>query len=264
MSLLGLPLSHQQLLWNGSRPVESNVSPANSWIQVPQISLWPFFSGVVSSGYHHTYAADYTNTLVFHMLSGTIRAPLKAWNPGLLTRHFTQNIAKSKLLCCPASLTPLVNLLAAAEGSLPSPHLLPPMELCCSLCLLWLNIACNKGSSIFAGFVFLWRCPWAIRLAQLLGRPHLLLQPGPPLQNLCSCSHSCQNREVLSGGRWHNASQHSSLTTAGFIPGKGSFLYLMNSSHATISTTTCWLTNPRRSTSCQSRLWPYGKMTQYS
>lgn len=198
------------------------------------------------------------------MLSGTIRAPLKAWNPGLLTRHLTQNIAKSKLLCCPASLTPSINLLAATEGSLTSPPLLPPMELCCSQCLVWLNIACNMGSSIFARFVFLQRCPWAIRLAQLLGRPNLLLQPAPPLQNLCSCSHSCQNREVLSGGWWHNGSQQFSWTTAGFIPGKGSFLYLMNSSPATISTTICWLTKPRRSTSCQSCLWHYGKMTQYS
>lgn len=114
------------------------------------------------------------------MLSGTIRAPLKAWYPGLLTRHLTQNIAKSKLLCCPASLTPSINLLAATEGSLTSPPLLPPMELCCSQCLVWLNIACNMGSSIFPRFVFLQRCPWAITLAQLLGRPNLLLQPAPP------------------------------------------------------------------------------------
>lgn len=199
----------------------------------------------------------------FNMLSGTICAPLKAWNPGLQTRHFTQNTTRIKFLCCPASLTFWINLLAAAERSLVSPHLLPPMELCCSPCLVWLNLACNIRS-LFLQDLFSYSNIHELSGWLFLGRPHLLLKPASSQQNLCSCS---QNREVLSEGWWHNASQDFSLTTADFIPGipgKGSFLYLMNSSHATISTPMCWLTKPRRSTSCQSCLWPYVQMTKYS
>lgn len=122
------------------------------------------------------------------------------------------NIAKTKFLCCLASLTPSINLLAAAEGSLTSPHLLPPMEPCPPLGLVWLSLAFNVGCCTFAGFVFwqlhklikLRRGQWAIRLAQLLlVKPHLLLKPAPALQNSCSCSHSSQNREVPSGAWQH-------------------------------------------------------------
>lgn len=89
--------------------------------------------------------------------------------------------------------------------------------------VVWLNLACNVGSSIFAGLILwpicklikLWWGQWAVRLAQLLlVKPHLLLKPAPALQNLCSCSHSSQDREVLSGGWWYNPSQHLSLTIA--------------------------------------------------
>lgn len=61
----------------------------------------------------------------------------------------------------------------------------------------------------------LWWGQWAVRLAQfLLVKPHLLLKPAPALQNLCSYSHSSQDREVLSGGWWYNPSHHLSLTIA--------------------------------------------------
>lgn len=131
---------------------------------------------MVTLRHHHTCAADYTIALVSQMLSSIVCAPLEARNPGLLTGTHT-NIAKSKFLHSLASLTLWVNLLAA-EGSPTSPHLLPPMEPCPLLCLVWLNLACNVGSSLFGGFVFwqlcklikLWRGQSPIRLAQLLGQ----------------------------------------------------------------------------------------------
>lgn len=154
-------------------------------------------------------------------------------------------------MCSLASLKPWINLLAAAEGSPASPHLLPPMEPSPPLCLVWLNLAFSAGSSSFAGFLFwqlcklikLWWGQWAIRLAQLLlVKPHLLLKPAPALQNLCSCSHSSRDREVLSGDdnmipantflwppllpRWFYARQG----IISLLVSKG-----MNSSHATIS-----------------------------
>lgn len=61
----------------------------------------------------------------------------------------------------------------------------------------------------------LWWGQWAVRLAQFdLVKPHLLLKPALALQNLCSYSHSSQDREVLSGGWWYNSSHHLSLTIA--------------------------------------------------
>lgn len=43
------PLPHPKLLLDASRPVEPNVSPANSWIQVPHVSLWFFYNELLSS-----------------------------------------------------------------------------------------------------------------------------------------------------------------------------------------------------------------------
>lgn len=190
------------------------------------------------------------------MLSGTIRAPLKAWNPGLLTRHLTQNIAKSKLLCCPASLTPSINLLAATEGSLTSPPLLPPMELCCSQCLVWLNIACNMGSSIFARFVFLQRCPWAIRLALSFWVDQTYCYSLLPPCKICVlvATHVRIGRCFLE--------DDDTMVANSFL--EPLLVLYQARAHFSISTTICWLTKPRRSTSCQSCLWHYGKMTQYS
>lgn len=165
------------------------------------------------------------------------------------------------------------------EGALASPHLLPCIEPyiypTSPLHLLWLNFTCNVGSSIFAGFVFwqlctlikLWQGQWAIRLAQLLlVKPHLLLQPAPALQNLDSCSHSPQNREVLSGRWLHDADSFlwPLLLPCWFYTRQG-LIYLlipkeMNWSHATISSYYCWLKKPPKSTFCQSCLWPYIKV----
>lgn len=115
-----------------------------------------------------------------------------------------------------ATSTPQTNLHFPAEDSPTPPHLLPPMKPCPVLHHL-------TQFSLQCGTVFLqsWfpsicvsQAHWDVRLAQLLVRPHLLLEPAPTLQNLYSGSHSSQDREVLSGGWWYNPSQHLPLTTA--------------------------------------------------
>lgn len=69
--------------------------------------------------------------------------------PGYRQALYT-NVAKSKFWPSLASLTLRINQLAAPA----SPHLLPPVEPCTPLCFwVWLNLACNAGSTIFAGFV---------------------------------------------------------------------------------------------------------------